>query len=97
MEIQDRVVSRRSSGRVVFPAFLVVALAILLVAALVTAGVIHQRTSISTSRPPAQSALAHQQAPDAAERNSVYYEALCSGYNDVSPDARDRNIALSGC
>jgi len=97
LEIQDRIVSSRSSGRVAFAAVLVVALAILLVAALVTAGVVHQRTSISTSRPPAGSALAHQQAPDAAERNSVYYEALCSGYNDASPDARDRNIALSGC
>jgi hypothetical protein len=97
VEIQDRVVSRRSSGRVVFPAVLVIALAILLVAALVTAGAVHQGTSISTSRPPVGSALAHQQPPDAAERNSVYYQALCSGYNDASPDARDRNIALSGC
>lgn len=94
MDIQDGVVSRRSSGRVVFPAVLVVALAILLVAALVTAGAVYQRTPISTSRPVA---LAHQQAPDAAERNSVYYAALCAGYNDASPDARYRNIALSGC
>jgi len=91
VEIQDRVVSRRLSGRVVFLAVLVV------VAALVTAGVIHQRASISSARPSAGLAVAHQQAPDAAERNSVYYEALCSGYNDASPDARDRNIALSGC
>jgi len=97
VEIQDRVVSGRSSGRVVFVAVLVVALAMLLVAALVTEGVVHQRTTISTSRLPAGSALVHQQAPDAAERNSVYYAALCSGYDDASPDARDRNIALSGC
>jgi hypothetical protein len=91
VEIQDRVVSRRLSGRVVFLAVLVV------VAALVTAGIVHQRTSISSVRPSAGSALAHQQAPDAADRNGVYYAALCSGYNDASPDARDRNIALSGC
>jgi hypothetical protein len=97
MEIQGRVVSSSSSGRFAFAADLGVALAILLVAAHVTAGVVHPRTSISTSRPPAGSASVHQQAPDAAERNGVYYEALCSGYNDASPDARDRNIALSGC
>jgi hypothetical protein len=97
LEIQNRVTRSRSSVRAAFAASLVVALAILLVAALVTAGVVYQRPPISTSRPPAGSALAHQQAPDAAERNSVYYAALCSGYNDASPDARDRNIALSGC
>jgi hypothetical protein len=42
-------------------------------------------------------ALPHEQAPDAAERNGVYYEALCGGFDDMSPDARDRNIQLSGC
>ena len=96
MEIQDRLVNR-SSGRVAFAAGMVVALAMVLVAALVTAGVLHHRTSISTSGATLTATMPHQQAPDAAERNGVYYAALCSGFNDASPDARDRNIQLSGC
>ena len=96
MEIQDRIVNR-SSGRVAFAAGMVVALAVVLVAALVTAGVLHQRASIPTSGPTFAGTMPHQQAPDAAERNGIYYAALCSGFDDASPDARDRNIQLSGC
>lgn len=96
MEIQDRLVNR-SSGRVAFGAGMVVSLAIVLVAALVTAGVLHQRTSIATSGATLAATMPHQQAPDAAERNDVYYAARCGGYNDTSPDARDRNIQRSGC
>lgn len=96
MEIQDRLVNR-SSGRVAFAAGMVVVLAIVLVAALVTAGVLHQRASIATSGTTLAATMPHQQAPDAAERNDVYYAARCGGYNDVSPDARDRNIQRSGC
>ena len=96
MEIQDRLVNR-SSGRAAFAAAVVVALAVFLVAALATGGVFRQRTSISTSGATLTATVPDQQAPDAAERNSIYYAALCSGFNDASPDARDRNIQLSGC
>jgi hypothetical protein len=40
--------------------------------------------------------VAHEQAPDAQERNEQYSRALAARFNNQSPDAQERNIQLSG-
>jgi hypothetical protein len=38
---------------------------------------------------------AHQQAPDTMERNDAFAQALAARYNDLTPDARERNEQLA--
>jgi hypothetical protein len=43
-----------------------------------------------------QTVISHEQAPDAIDRNDAYARVQSSEFDNQSPDARDRNIQLSG-
>lgn len=88
MHAQGRLVNR-STRPMAFGILVAVALAVALFA-----GVLHHpQASIST---PPQAAISHQQAPDALDRNDAYSKALSARFANLSPDAQERNVQLSG-
>jgi hypothetical protein len=96
MEARNRFVMRQASSITVLLVLCVgVALAVFF------ATVQHNAQTVSTSpRQNVSSVAPHQQAPDAAERNDIYrqaiYREMLARFNDQSPDAQARNIQLSG-
>ena len=89
MQAQNRLVNLPTRP-ITLGAFLLVAVA--LFALLLIGGIVRNAQPAATGT---QVVIAHDQAPDAQERNDAYYRALAAEFNNQPPDAQERNIELS--
>lgn len=64
-------------------------------ALLVAAIHLSARSSAGRSLQLRTTVVQHQQAPDAAERNDIYAQAIAARERALSPDAGDRNAQLA--
>lgn len=91
MQIQNRLVSRRTRSIAVAVAFGIALVALVFL----TSGQHIARTSTPSTRVAALS-TPNDQAPDAQERNDLYSQALATRFKNQSPDAQERNQQLAG-
>ncbi len=89
MQAQERLVISPSRSVAIAVASAATLVAAALAVALMIA--VHPLAAIT---PPAAT-IAHQEAPDAQERNDLYAEKLSAPPRDQSPDAKERNAALT--
>jgi len=89
MQAQERLVVSPTRSVAIAVAVAATLVAAALAFALIVA--VHPMPSIT----PTAATIAHQQAPDAQERNNLYALRLSGSPHDQSPDAKERNAALT--